>query len=202
MFAEVLQKFNWVFYGLDNLLPQYFIDLYDNCAIHKAVVTSKVNQILGDGIVSEDNPSAVIDLVNPKQDITDIIKRCTLDFILFGGYCVNVIWSRDRKSISEIYHVDFSRIRSGKISVLTDEVYCYYYSPNWKDTKKYPPIEIKSFNPNEEDPSQLFYFKTYMPSMSYYPVPDWSAGQRAIEIDIETKNFHMNNLRKGMVPSL
>jgi hypothetical protein len=41
-----------------------------------------------------------------------------------------------------------------------------------------------------------------MPSMSYYPVPDWSAGQRAIEIDIEAKNFHMNNLRKGMVPSL
>jgi hypothetical protein len=202
VFAEVLQKFNWVFYGLDNLLPQYFIDLYDNCAIHKAVVTSKVNQILGDGIVSEDNPSAVTDFVNPKQDITDIIKRCTLDFILFGGYCVNVIWSRDRKSIAEIYHVDFSRIRSGKISVLTDEVYCYYYSANWRDPKKYPPIEIKSFNPNEEDPSQLFYFKTYMPSMSYYPVPDWSAGQRAIEIDIETKNFHMNNLRKGMVPSL
>jgi hypothetical protein len=41
-----------------------------------------------------------------------------------------------------------------------------------------------------------------MPSMSYYPVPDWSAGQRAIEIDVESKNFHMNNLRSGMVPSL
>ena len=39
-------------------------------------------------------------------------------------------------------------------------------------------------------------------SMSYYPIPDWSAGQRAIEIDIEVKNFHMNNLRSGMVPSL
>jgi hypothetical protein len=38
--------------------------------------------------------------------------------------------------------------------------------------------------------------------MSYYPIPDWSAGQRAIEIDIETKNFHMNNLRSGMSPSL
>jgi hypothetical protein len=38
--------------------------------------------------------------------------------------------------------------------------------------------------------------------MSYYPVPDWSAGQRSMEIDIETKNFHMNNLRSGMVPSL
>jgi len=38
--------------------------------------------------------------------------------------------------------------------------------------------------------------------MSYYPVPDWSAGQRAIEINVESLNFHMNNLRKGMAPSL
>ena len=202
VFAEVLQKFPWVYYGLDNLLPQYFIELYDNCAIHKAVVTSKVNQILGDGFVCLDNPAALTDFINPKQTIVDVIKKCTLDFILFGGYCLNVIWSRDRKSIAEIYHVDFSRIRSGKINPINDEVECYYYSPNWKEVRKFPPIEIKSFNQNIEEPSQLFYFKTYMPSMSYYPVPDWSAGQRAIEIDIETKNFHMNNLRKGMVPSL
>jgi hypothetical protein len=50
--------------------------------------------------------------------------------------------------------------------------------------------------------TQIYYYKTYIPSMSYYPVPDWSAGQRSMEIDIETKNFHMNNLRSGMVPSL
>ena len=202
VFAEVLQKFPYVFYGLDNLLPQYFIDLYDNCAIHKAVVTSKVNQILGDGLVSLDNPAATYELINPKQDVSDVMKKCVLDFMLFGGFSLNVIWSNDRKSIAEIYHVDFSRIRSGKINPLTDEIECYYYSANWKDPKKYPPIEIKAFSQAQEDPSQLYYFKTYMPSMSYYPVPDWSAGQRAIEIDVETKNFHMNNLRKGMVPSL
>ena len=202
VFAEVIQKYPYVFYGLDNLLPQYFIDLYDNCAIHKAVVTSKVNQILGDGLVSLDNPAAAYELINPKQDVTDVMKKCVLDFMLFGGFCLNVIWSNDRKSIAQIYHVDFSRIRSGKINPITDEIDCYYYSANWKDPKKYPPIEIKAFSQLEEEPSQLYYFKTYMPSMSYYPVPDWSAGQRAIEIDVETKNFHMNNLRKGMVPSL
>ena len=202
VFAEVIQKYPYVFYGLDNLLPQYFIDLYDNCAIHKAVVTSKVNQILGDGLVSLDNPAATYELINPKQDVTDVMKKCVLDFMLFGGFCLNVIWSNDRKSIAQIYHVDFSRIRSGKINPITDEIDCYYYSANWKDPKKYPPIEIKAFSQMEAEPSQLYYFKTYMPSMSYYPVPDWSAGQRAIEIDVETKNFHMNNLRKGMVPSL
>jgi len=202
VFSEVIQRVPWVYYGTDNLLPQYFIDLFDNCAIHKSVIVSKVNQILGDGVVSLNNPMASINLLNPRENVTEIMKKCVLDMMIFGGFCLNVIWSKDRKTIAEIYHVDFSRIRSGKINLETDEIECYYYSPDWRNPKKYIPEEIKSFNQNEKDPSQLYYFKTYMPSMSYYPVPDWSAGQRAIEINVESLNFHMNNLRKGMSPSL
>lgn len=202
VFSEVIQRVPWVYYGTDNLLPQYFIDLFDNCAIHKSVIVSKVNQILGDGVVSINNPMASVNLLNPRENVTEIMKKCVLDMMIFGGFCLNVIWSKDRKSISEIYHVDFSRIRSGKINPETDEIDCYYYSPDWRNPKKYIPEEIKSFNQNEKEPSQLYYFKTYMPSMSYYPVPDWSAGQRAIEINVESLNFHMNNLRQGMSPSL
>jgi len=202
VFSEVIQRVPWVYYGTDNLLPQYFIDLFDNCAIHKSVIVSKVNQILGDGVVSINNPMASINLLNPRENVTEIMKKCVLDMMIFGGFCLNVVWSKDRKTIAEIYHVDFSRIRSGKINLETDEIDCYYYSPDWRNPKKYIPEEIKSFNQNEKDPSQLYYFKTYMPSMSYYPVPDWSAGQRAIEINVESLNFHMNNLRKGMSPSL
>jgi hypothetical protein len=201
VFSEVLQRSPWVYYGENNLLPQYFIELFDNCAIHKSVIISKVNQIMGDGIVSLNNPMATVNLINPTENITEVMRKCALDFMLFGGFALNVIWSKDKQTIAEIYHLDFSRVRSGK---LNDEDYIdtYYYSANWKDYKKFPPIEIKAFSQNEKDPNQIYYYKSYMPSMSYYPVPDWSAGQRAIEIDVESKNFHMNNLRSGMVPSL
>ena len=201
VFAEVIQRVPWIFYGVDNLLPQYFIGLYDNCAIHKAVVTSKVNQIMGDGIVSLNNPMATINLVNPRETITEVMKKVSLDFMLFGGFALNVIWSKDRKSIAEIYHLDFSRIRSGKLNE-DDEIDCYYYSPDWRNVRKFPPTEYPAFNQEHKEASQIYYFKNYLPSATYYPVPDWSAGQRAIEVDIETKNFHLNNLRKGMVPSL
>ena len=201
VFAEVLQRYPWVFYGENNLLPQYFIDLYDNCAIHKAVITSKVNQIMGDGIISKNNPMAAINLVNKSENVSEVMKKCALDMMLFGGFALNIIWANDRNSIAEIYHLDFSRIRSGKLNE-DDEIECYYYSPDWRNVRKFPPTEIKNFSKDEADPSQIFYYKSYMPSMSYYPVPDWSAGQRAIEIDIEAKNFHMNLLRKGMSPSL
>jgi hypothetical protein len=201
VYSEVLQRSPWVYYGENNLLPQYFIELYDNCAIHKAVVTSKVNQIMGDGIVSLNNPMASVNLINGKETVSEVMRKCSLDFILFGGFSLNVIWSKDRKSIAEIYHLDFSRVRSGKLND-DDEVESYFYSADWRFLKKFPPEEYPSFNQEKGDPSQIYYYKSYQPSLTYYPIPDWSGGQRSIETDIEAKNFHMNNLRKGMVPSL
>lgn len=201
IYSEVLQRSPWVFYGENNLLPQYFIELYDNCAIHKAVVTSKVNQIMGDGIVSLNNPMASINLVNGKETVDEVMRKCALDFVLFGGFSLNIIWSNDRKSIAEIYHLDFSRVRSGKLND-DDEIESYFYSADWRFLKKFPAEEYPAFNQSKGKASQIYYFKSYQPSLTYYPIPDWSGGQRSIETDIETKNFHMNNLRKGMVPSL
>jgi hypothetical protein len=202
VFSELVQRLPWILYGTDNLLPNYMVQLFDNCAVHKAVVTSKVNQIMGDGLVSLNNPMATINLVNDHENVSEVMRKCALDYMLFGGFCLNVIWSKDRKSIAEIYHVDFSRIRSGKLNKDTDKIDCYYYSPDWTQVRKYPPEEIKAFSQKEKEPSQLYYFKNYLPGMTYYPIPDWSAGQRAIEINIEMLNFHMNNLRSGMAPSL
>jgi hypothetical protein len=200
VFSEVLQRSPWVYYGETNLLPQYFIDLYDNCAIHKAVVTSKVNQIMGDGLVSLNNPMATVNFINPKENVAEVMRKCALDFMLFGGFSLNVVWTKDKKQIAEIYHLDFSRVRSGKLND-DDEIDTYFYSADWRQLKKFPPQDYLAFN-QERGGSQVYYFKSYQPSLTYYPVPDWSAGQRAIEIDIESKNFHMNNLRSGMVPSL
>jgi hypothetical protein len=130
------------------------------------------------------------------------MKKCALDLVLFGGYAINVIWSKDRKSIAEIYHIDFSRVRSGKINPETDEIEKYYYSADWANLRKFPANEYSAFSANENNPSQILYYKCYQPSNSYYPNPDYSGALAAIEIDVEIKNFHKNNLRRGMMPSL
>jgi hypothetical protein len=202
IFSEVFQRVPWVYYGDSNLMPQYLIAQYNNCAIHKAIVTSKLEQIMGDGVVSLNNPMATINLVNPKENVSEVMKKCALDLVLFGGYAINVIWSKDRKSIAEIYHIDFSRVRSGKINPETDEIEKYYYSADWANLRKFPPTEYSAFNANENNPSQILYYKCYQPSNSYYPNPDYSGALAAIEIDVEIKNFHKNNLRRGMMPSL
>ena len=201
VFSEVFQRYPWVFYGENNQMPSYLITRYNNCAIHKAVVISKREQIMGDGIVSLNNPMATINLINKKENVYDVMKKCALDLILFGGYSLNVVWSRDRESIAEIYHLDFSRVRCGKLND-EDEIEKYYYSPDWGNTRKYPPTEYDSFNQDASDPSQVYYYKQYSPSNSYYPQPDYSGALAAIEIDVNIKEFHANNLKNGMMPSL
>jgi hypothetical protein len=202
IFSEVLNRLDYVLYGESNLMPQFLISRYNNCAIHKAIIISKKEQVCGDGIVSMNNPMATVNFINPSERVMDVFEKAALDLILFGGFALNVIWSRDRKSIAEIYHIDFSRIRSGKIDPETDKVEKYYYSPDWANTKKFPPKEYACFDQQKNDPNQIYYYKQYSPSQSYYPHPDYSGGLASIEIDVNIKEFHANNLKNGMLPSL
>lgn len=201
-FTELFQRVPWVYYGENNLMPQYLITRFNNSAIHKAIVTSKVNQIMGDGVVSINNPMASVNLINKKENVSEVMKKCALDLVLFGGYSINVIWSRDRQTIAEIYHIDFSRVRCGKINPETDEIEKYYYSADWSNIKKYPVEEYDTFNQEDGEASQILYYKQYQPSNSYYPNPDYSGALAAIEIDVNIKEFHSNNLKNGMLPSL
>ena len=202
VFSEVFQRYPWVMYGENNQMPAYLISRYNNCAIHKAVVISKREQIMGDGLVSLNNPMATINLINSKENVSDVMRKCALDLVLFGGYALNIVWSRDRKSIAEIYHLDFSRVRCGKIDEDSDEIKKYYYSPEWGNIRKFPPTEYDAFNQEDGDPSQIYYYKQYSPSNSYYPQPDYSGAIAAINIDVQIKEFHSNNLMNGMMPSL
>jgi len=201
-FSEVFNRYPFVFYGDNNLLPNYLIDQYNNCSIHKAIIDSKVNQICGDGLVSLNNPMSTVYLLNGTENVHEIFRKCALDFMLFGSFALNIIWSKDRKSIAEIYHIDVSRLRMGKIDPDEDKVTKFYYSPDWTNIRKFPPKEYPAFSQDEREPSQVLYYRCYQPNMSYYSIPGYSGAMNAIAIDIEFKNFHKNNLRNGMMPSL
>jgi hypothetical protein len=199
--TESFNRTPWVNYGNDNQYPEYLIHQYNNCAIHKAVVNAKRELTCGDGLVCPTDPLVVVMPVNGKENIEEVFRKAALDYIMFGGYALNVIWSRDRKSIAEIYHIDFSRLRSGKLNE-KDEITEYFYSPDWTNTRKYTPVKYPVFDQNTSDPSQIVYHYDYSPNNSYYPIPDYSGGLAAINIDIQIKNFHNNNLINGFNPSL
>jgi hypothetical protein len=196
----------FVLWGEDNLYPLTLIEYNQRSSLHSAIIKSKVNDIVGDGVSYEGKTDKKTDnfimMPNPQETMDELIKKLAYDLAVFGGFAINVIWSRDRKYVAEMYHIDFANVRSGKQDQkkMVNE---YYYSEEWKPSRtEY--VMIPAFNPEKaaSQPSQLFYFKSYSPGMKYYPLPSYVGAIAAIETDIEIANFHLAHIKNGMTPNV
>jgi len=200
---------DWVGWGVSNLYPDRIIDLYNGSAINHTCILAKVDGIVGKGLYCEDPVTdARLKRANPKESWDEVFAKIALDYELFGGFALNVIWNRAGDKIAEVYHIDFSKIRSGKRNE-EDEITEYWYSPRWDlysgRGKKWKPVSYPAFDPTEtrgDNASQLLYFWDYQPGMEYYPLPSYVGSLNDIEIDRDLSLFHAANLNNGLTPSM
>lgn len=204
-----LEKLNkeLVKYGDYNDFPNHLIYLYNNSSIHATCVNAIVEAIQGDGLTCD--YSHLLDKANKEGETwNDIFNKVSLDFYLFGGFALEVVWSKDRSRIAEVYHVDFSYIRAKECNH-RGVVPGYFIAYDWYEKSQYQvsyekATYLPAFNPDrkEDEPNQLYYHKPYRPNQRYYPLPEYMGALRVIEVDIETDNYHDNNLKSGLSPSL
>lgn len=194
-----------VYFGEGNDFPQYVIELFNKSSINGTAIIAKRDGIIGEGLTTE-NPS-ILEIANKEgESWNDIFKKVALDRVLHGGYALEVIWSNDRSKL-EVYHIDFSYVRAKKMNE-RGIVPGYYVSSEFENrgrmrVKKEDLTFLPRFNKLDRSaPSQLLYSAHYRPGMRYYPLPDYQAGLNIIALDSEIDNFHKNNIRNGLAPSL
>ena len=199
----------WIEFGLKNNFPDYLIDLSHRSALHNAILTSKTENICGNGVtytkeneLEDIKTEQYITSPNPYETLDEIVRKITWDLELFGGYYLNVIWSKDKKSIAEIYHLDFNKVRSGLCNE-NGQVEEYYYSDDWNKYRTYSftPKAIPAYN-TKTGGSQILFVKPYNPGQKYYPLPAYIGALAYIEVDSEIANFHLAHIKNGMNPSL
>ena len=196
---EIRNK-DYMFYGLENLYPQKLIEMYDTSAIHHTCIQAIKDGIFGEGI----------DLIGDEyvnlqgETIDDIFEKIVLDYSIYQGYALNVIFNKEGTKIAEIYHLPFANVRSGKEDE-DNEVNEYFYSSDWSNLRKYKEIAYKAFDPTDnkqDNASQIFYFFNYTPGNSVYPLPAYVAATNDIILDNKVARFHVNNISSGLAPSL
>ena len=195
-----------VYYGEGNEFPQYIIELFNKSSINGTAITAKRDGIIGDGLTTEDE--SILEYANKEgESWNDIFKKVALDRALFGGFALEVIWSNDRTKIVEVYHIDFSYVRAHKMNE-RGIVPGYYISSEFQNRGRLRvAVEDLTFIPrfnklDRTSPSQIIYSGGYRPGMRYYPLPDYHAGLNIISLDAEIDNFHKNNIKNGLAPSL
>ena len=192
----------WVYYGPSNLAPQELIRLYNSSPTHRASVMSKWYGVRGEEISLKDGDNSRLMMANSLGDsIYDIWNKCTLDFILYGAFSLNIVWKRDRDLGFEIYSMDTSKLRAER-SDINDHVNNYFYSSDWSNVKKFPPRKLPTMNFGADEPSQVFYYTTHSPGNEYYATPTYWGGSTSISTEVEIYNWFHSNIVNGLQPSL
>lgn len=192
----------WVYYGVANLAPQELIRLYNTSPTHRAAITSKWYGTRGESISLKLGDNGRLMMANSLGDgIYDIWDKACLDFILYGGFAINVVWRKDRDMGFDMYYMDFSKLRAEK-SDFHDRIHNFYYSSDWAFPKKFIPRKLPAFDIQNEEPSQVFYYTTHSAGNNYYPTPSYWGSATAISTQIEIFNWHFNNIVNGLSPSL
>ena len=172
----------WAFYGKDNRLPFYLMQLLKDSPTHSGIVKNKHKFMKGEGFADNFITNEIT-----GETLYELYDKLALDYIIYGGFSIRVV---EYKGKNQLYHVDFGKIRVGVVQGF-DEVNTYYYSNDW--TKKSNPevIEFSKFGNKVKDSKlgTLLHYYDYNSLNEYYPIPDYFGAAKSIMGEIEAQNY-------------
>jgi hypothetical protein len=202
------RKNDWILYGANNDYGTFLLSLLDKSSIHASIQYGKINMTIGKGLVNEipfatqeaaDAFAEFVKSPNNEETLEDITYKIVHDLVIYGSFYLECVWSKDRQSIAEIYHIPYDKIRVGKPE--KGKITHYWYSDDWTQIKKeeYAPVEIAAFSMDERrDPVQLMCVREYNASSPYYGKPQYYPSIPYCQIDGEVAEYHLNSIEGGL----
>ena len=194
-----------------NLYPQFLIDLYYSSSITAAIVNATAEMISGEDLVITDeddrDEEARVKLqnfmnnANGNETLHEVLKKVAFDFKLQGAFALNIVWSKDRTQIAEVYHIPVEKIRCERPDEF-GKTRGYYVSGDWANTRMNKPYRVPAFNVNDRtSPNQILYTGLYSPNMNSYYTADYISCNNWSLIDSKVSEFHLNNISNGFTGS-
>ncbi len=201
---EIVEKSNkeWVSYGTDNDYFSYLIDRYNGSPTNNAIINGISEMIYGKGLDALDSnrkPEAYAKMMTLFHK--DCVRKLCYDLKLMGQCSMQVIYSKDRKSVARVEHIPVENLRAEKCND-KGEIEAYYYSDNWTKVKRADETtRIPAFGYSNEN-IEIVYVKPYRAGYKYYSSPDYQGGLQYAELEEEISNYHLNNILNGLAPSM
>ena len=193
----------WVSYGDSNDYFQYLIDRYNGSATNNAIINGIAELIYGKGLDATDSSKKPDQYAKMKSLFSkDCMRKVTADYKMMGQCAFQVIYSKDHQQITEVYHMPVESLRAEKCNDEGD-IEAYYYAKDWGavENKKETPIRIPAFGFSNEG-IEILYIRPYRAGFYYYSPVDYQGGLPYAELEEEVANYHLNNIKNGMSPSM
>lgn len=194
---------HWVEYGEDNDYYQYLIDLYLGSPTNNAAIKGIADLVYGLGlevVKSDRNLKGYIEfkkLIKP-----DCIRAVTLDLKMLGQYAFHCVKSKDKKSYVKISHWPIQTLRPERCND-KGEIEGWYFCADWSKLKRgQQPKRFASFGFDENENECILVVKPYSTGSYYFAPVDYQGGTQWADLECEISNYHINNIKNGLAPSM
>ena len=194
---------DWVAYGESNNYFQYLIDRYNGSATNNAIINGISELIYGKGLDATDSSRKPDEYAQMKSLFSkDCLRKVTADLKMMGQCAFQVIYSKDHSRVTEVFHMPIESLRAEKCNEEGD-IEAYYYAKDWSAVKdkKETPMRIPAFGYSNEG-IEILYIRPYRAGFYYYSPVDYQGGLQYAELEEEVANYHLNNIKNGMSPSM
>ena len=200
---QIVEKSNkeWVSYGADNNYFAYLIDRYNGSPTNNAIINGISEMIYGKGLDALDSnkkPEAYAKMMTLFHK--DCVRKLCYDLKLMGQCSMQVIYSKDRKTIAQVEHIPVENLRAEKCND-NGEIEAYYYSDDWTKVKRADETtRIPAFGYSNEA-IEIVYVKPYRAGYKYYSSPDYQGVLSWCETEEQVSIFHLNNTAHSFSPN-
>ena len=194
---------DWVAYGESNNYFQYLIDRYNGSATNNAIINGISELIYGKGLDATDSSRKPEAYAQMKSLFSkDCLRKVTADLKMMGQCAFQVIYPKDHTRVTEVFHMPIESLRAEKCNEEGD-IEAYYYAKDWSAVKdkKETPMRIPAFGYSQEG-IEILYIRPYRAGFYYYSPVDYQGGLQYAELEEEVANYHLNNIKNGMSPSM
>jgi hypothetical protein len=202
---QIVEQTNkdWVEYGADNNYYQYLIDLYYSSPTNNACIKGKSDMIYGYGpevVKADRHLKGYLDFKTIFQN--EEVKKCVMDLTMLGMCAFQIVKSKDGKKYVRAYHFPMQTLRPQKAND-KGEIEKWYYCADWSKLKKgQKPTEFAAFGYDDNAKECMLVIKPYSTGNFYFAPPDYQGGTQYCELEGEISNYHLNNIKNGLAPSM
>jgi hypothetical protein len=193
----------WVEYGEDNNYYGYLIDLFYGSATNNACIKGISDLIYGQGleVVKVDRHlDGYLDL--KKLFHEDCLRNAAMDLKMLGQCAIHLVKSKDRKRYVKAEHWAIQTLRPEKCNE-KGEITGYYFCADWSKMKRgQKPHRFDAFGFDEKSTECVLVIKPYSTGNYYFSPVDYQGGTQWAELETEISNYHINNIKNGMAPSM
>tara|TARA_R100000664_G_scaffold34181_1_gene54753 strand:+ start:1866 stop:3827 length:1962 start_codon:yes stop_codon:yes gene_type:complete len=195
---EVIESRNkdFVSYGKDNDYYDWLVARYKNSTTSNAVINNIAKLIFGRGLHALDASRKPSEYAMMKAMIDpDVLRSIALNFKLLGAGYFQILYNKEHTKIVKVDYIPTRLIRVGKCNEDGD-IDTYYYSDDWTDIKKYPPVKYSAFGTSKDD-IEIDCVKFHSVDMKYYTDVDYHGALPYAVLEEEISTFLINDVQNS-----